>query len=820
MCFKRLWFVSLLLTTACGLNVGESPPPANDLHPTTMKYSCVGEIGKKAESYINAQMSDEEINSFVVCLQSAFRAFTQYMHGQSDPDSFTPQEIRKFIQENLLPHDSPQITDELLHQFMLVKQNLVGGDIDRIRRSDLQAATDILDQIRVEALRMRPYMRILNPRLVNLQDRASLGDDITKAEAAVRMTSQTFGKIMSVSQKPYSFKDFELFLSEFRKFARWEEHFPEAISAKAWTDLISSFKSVAVSKGDQFIQPSDWMPLFQYSAEWYLNYIKFDVVIRKQPVLLEGRGLQNLIGWADSVMALLNTAVERQSDRMISFDALDRFLNSLKGLKWLPKNVRVSSLSSALQAATHKMFGPQEEAAGVRSAPGITKLTIANLAVELAQWQEIQLYLQERFSGAENRREKIKSLEAKIPALNLPIGISTDVSDGRETWDRLIEAFKGAGPRESGRTTASLFKEGSDHVYLADLTDVGPYETFFNLSRMNIYRLVMSLIFKGYANAGPHGVIDAQLSQDQLQRFYQDFREIGIDLGMTDRRTETAGKRTFLEGKLFTYLSDGISPEHPNLTFAQAMEEAIFLYSGGQLSQDLYERKVGDEVVGGLLKDCGAGPKDIYDHPKIRRSCVRRFIVDELLYNVKTMPSYTKFLHSLDNDGRMLYADTLMRAAFNKKNLKDEPNGVDFVELSELATMSMVVHYSEAVMTRYNTDRPEDEILNENEVNNALSVFRDLALSTMTPPKLFQCWDDAKKSLAENGFKFVIRYGYMPETKSDFATVLWYASEAEPNWNLHVTRQDLTQVFATLIQKISEGPQRAQPDCGWNRWFK
>jgi|GEM_PF-4752151 len=818
MCFKRtLALMSLVLVTACGLNVGEKPPPAMDLHPSTTKYACVGEIAKKTELYINAQMSDQEINTFISCLQGAFFAFSQYMHGQQDFDSFTPDEIRKFIQDNLLPQDAGKITDELLRQFMLIKQNLVGGDLDRIKRSDLEAANQILEQIRVEAIRMRPYMRILNPKLVDHEDKTLLGENIAKAEQAARMTSQAFGKIMSTSQKPYSFKDLESFISEFRKFAKWQEHFPDANSAKAWTDLISSFKSIAVSKSDKYIEPRDWIPLFQYSAEWYLNYIKFDVVLKKQPVLLEGRGLQNLIGWSDSMLDLLKEAVRNQNDQMISFEAVDRFLYALKGMKWLPDHIRVSSLSSALRATTNRILGPHEEAANVRSAPGITKVTVANLAVELAQWQEIQLYLYERFAVSENRKQKIKKLEETIPALNAATEISTDVAHGREAWDRLIEVFKGAGAKDSDRATAAIFLEGSDRVHLSDVSGVGSYETFFNLSRMNIYRLVMSLVFKGYADAGPHGVVDAQLSQAQLQSFYQDFREIGIDLGMTDRRTETAGKRTFLEAKLFTYLADGISPDRSNLTFTQAMEEAMFLYSGGQLSQDLYERKEGDVTVGGLIKDCGKGPKDIYGHPKIRRSCVRRNIVDELLTNVTTMPSYTKFLQSLDNDGRMLYADTLMRAAFNKKNLKDEPNGVDYVELSELATMAMVVHYSEAVMTRYNTERPEDGILSETEVNNALSVFRDLALSTMTPPRLFRCWQDAKKALAENGFKFVIRYGYMPESDSDFWTVLWYASEANPNWDLHVTRQDLTQVFATLIQKISDGKQQEPPDC---RWFK
>lgn len=795
MCFKRgVLLLSLLLTTACGLNVGENAPPAMDLRPSMAKYACVGEIAKKTELYIHAQMNDEEINSFISCLQGAIYAFTQYMHGQKDWDSFTPIEIRNFIQDNLLPPDSPRISNELLHQFMLIKQNLVGGGIDRIQRSDLEAANKILEQIRIEVIRMRPFIPILNPRLVAREEKSHLGEKIAQAEAAAQVTSQVFGRIMSTSQKPYSFKDFESFLHEFRKFSRWEEHFPSGNTAQSWTNLISAFKAVTVSKGDQFIQPADWIPLFQYAAQWYLNYIKFNAVIRPQPVMFEGRGLQNVVGWTDNVMNLLSTAVANQSDQMISYDALDRLLYALKGLHWLPNRIGVRALSSALKAAGNRILGPQEEASNVRSSPGITKLTIANLAVEVAQWQEIQFYLQEKYSVVENRHEQIKNLEDNMPALK-PSAPASDTSHGREAWDRLIQSFEGEKP-------LALFAEGSDRVYL---TDVGEVKNgFFNMTKMNLLRSVTSLIFRGYATTGAHGVIDAQLSQDQLQAFYQDFRDLGIDLGMTDRRSQTAGKRTFLEGKLFTYLSDGVSAEHPNLTFAQTMEEAAFLYSGGQLSKDLYRE---------LSQDCELGPLDIYGHPKIRRSCVRKNLVKELLVTVKTMPSYTQFLKSLGPDGRMLYGDTLLRAAFNKKNLQMEPNGVDFVELSELATMAMVVHYSEAVMTRYNTELPHDDVLTEQEVSKGLSVFRDLALSTMAMPSWFPCWKEARQALAENGFKFVLRYGYMPVSKSDTVTVLWHASEANPDWGLRIDRQALTQVFATLIQRISDRPQATTPVC-------
>lgn len=804
---KACLLSTLMLTAACGLNVGEKAPPGREMTVPSSQFACVGEIAKKTELYIHAEMSEEEINSFVGCLQNSFRSFSLRMSGAKERESFTPEEIRDFIQK-LLPQDSLKITDELLYQFMLIKQNLVGGALNQITRSDLEAAIQILGQIRDEAVRMRPYIPILNPRLVAKEDRPSLGGKIADAEAAALETGQVFGKILSRSQKPYSFRDFEQFLSEFRKFSRWEEHFPNGHAPKEWVDLVAAFKAVAVSVGDKEISGSDWTPLFQYGVQWYLNYIKFEVGIRNQPTLMEGVGLQNLIGWGDSILELLTHAVIRQPNQMIPFNSTDHLIAALDGVGWLPKKIRASSLQTAMRASANRIFGPDEMNSCVRSSPGITKFVVSNLAHEFGEWQDIQLALQEKYSVIEGRRQRLKSLESKMPALKTAVAISDEPS-GRESWDRLLDSFQG---------TRALFKEDFEHVYLSETVDF--QNGFFNLSKMNVFRAVVSLMFKGYAPMSARGVLDAKLSQERLQAFYEDFREIGIDLGFIDRRVSNAGSRTFIEGKLFTYLSDGVNPDHPDLTFAQTMEEAAFLYSGGELSRDLYNV---------LLDDCGPGPNDIYGKPKLDRGCVEINLTNELMRTkvpesmpalriAETLPSYAKFLSGLDPVQRKTYRDTLLRSAFSKKNLIAEPNGKDFVEQSEFATMAVVIQYAEAVMTRYNTAIPENDFLDDQEVDKALDVFRDLARMTVPKPELGWLknvpWlrsaiqNIPQLLFAEDGFKFVLQYGRIPTSTGDYATI-WNHSQANAEglpWDLHVDRQALAEVFATLIQKISEQP--------------
>jgi hypothetical protein len=799
MCSKIALYAMLLALVACGLKIGEKAPPASDLTASSGQFACVGQIGKKAEQYVNNELSDSDINTFVVCLQNAFRNFNLHMKGERERDSFTSGEIRTFI-EKLLPPDSSKISDELLHQFMLIKQNLVGGPIDNITRADLEAAINILDQIRVEAVRMRPFIPILNPRLLKEEKKHDkdhiLGIRVAQAQAAAAITGRVFGEILSKSQKPYRFADLETFAFEFRKFLKWEEHFPGGHSAKEWVRLVAAFKDVAVAPGRDKITGDKWAPLFRNSVEWYLDYIKYDVAIKNQAELFDGVGLQNVIGLGNQMIQHLVDAVKTHPNERMPFESMDELLAALEGVNWLPKNMRASSLQQAMRVLVNRIFGSTDYTACERAKAntGITLFAVAGIEREFGLWKEIQLALQERY--ALERAEKRRHAESTMTALQGPTTV-LDESRGREAWDLFIKKFKGT----------ALFKEGHSRIFLASERYSNFENGFYNLSRMNVVRAMVDLLFLGYADRKTSSLMDATISQEGLQTFYEDVRGLGIDLGFMDPRTNFAGKRTFLEGKLFTYASDGIASDHPNLTFQQMAQELAFLYSGGDLGKSLYNR---------LRTICGDGPPDhIFGNPKLSRACVRFNLTGEMIKEIDSMPGLTAFLgqlyagESLKRGDPLKYAETLMRSAFNPRNLVKEPDGAEYVEMAEFSTMAVIAHYAEAVMTKYDIN-PQDEVLSEAEVNGALPVFGNLAFETTPTLK----WLSSKapnwlmdvlllNSYARNSFKFVLRYGEMP-TGEDYLHIFEHTIGNYSQWHLKVDRLGLTQVFATLIQKISE----------------
>ncbi|MGZ3722766.1 MAG: hypothetical protein ACXVA9_07550, partial [Bdellovibrionales bacterium] len=338
----RLFGLSLTLTIAgCGLKLGEKAPEQSPVSYSGKGYSCVSQIPQHIQKYMNDELSDTEINEFMHCLQNAFSSFAQYTRGR-EQSNYGADEIRNFLQKSFIRDRT--ISDELLHEFMVIKQALVGGDDEHIARTELFEAIEFLDDLRSEAIRLRPHIKILNPRLVAEQDPHDLGKRLAVANEALKQSIQVVASHLQKSKKVYPLANLESFLTEFREFVRWEEHFKSARPVTNWIALVKAFKSIAVSPTEpDVIHEGDWVPLLESMSNWYLAYLQYRVGVQDQPVLYGG-GLQNLIFLANQVSRLTRDAVNRQPSSIITFEQLDQLMIAMHNIGWIPEKIRTTSL--------------------------------------------------------------------------------------------------------------------------------------------------------------------------------------------------------------------------------------------------------------------------------------------------------------------------------------------------------------------------------------------------------------------------------------------------------------------------------------------
>src|SRR5690242_19664308 len=110
----------------------------------------------------------------------------------------------------------------------------------------------------------------------------------------------------------------------------------------------------------------------------------------------------------------------------------------------------------------------------------------------------------------------------------------------------------------------------------------------------NLLRSLVALVFRGYAEDGSHWFWNSGIKSEEMQKFYEDIRDLGMDLGVIDKRNCNSGSRAFIEGKLFTYASLGLDSSGM-MSSVEAMEYFASLFSGGSTGEDFYEQ---------LLKEC------------------------------------------------------------------------------------------------------------------------------------------------------------------------------------------------------------------------
>lgn len=804
-------FLSFVLASSglsCGIKVGEKPAPAFKPSYSGSGYRCVGLIPEFLGDYVADKVDEAQITEFVRCLQKSFTTFAQLTHGRNQ-NIYSPEEIRRFLQTYFLK--DRQLSPELTKEFMVIKQVLVGGSLDSITRPELRVAIDVLEDMRIELIRLKPHIRYLNPNLLMTQDTRDLGQNLSDANDALMQAIHTFSARLQKSKRRYPYANLIVFLREFRHFVGWEKHFENSRPVEDWVNLLKQVKGFAVSPIDpDAIRAGDWTSLLQTIARWYVIFLEYEVGVKDRSVL-EGVGLQNLFHLTQEIFTLVEDAVQAQPTKGIPFTQLTDLAVSLQRLKWLPGDIRESSLKSAIAATVNRIFGNDRLAPKDRRGEVLTLNTVTEARQEFYRWAYLQLNLDTRYNS---QMGDARTMDVHaVPNLQSRFFVSPEVREklgslSGADWDDFMKVKSLIRP---------LFPDGKSRVYLVRESELGAFgihEGFHNLSLMNIYHSLTSLLFRGYAEQVPARIgWDSGLRSEELQRFYEDFRGLAVDLHYADPRNINTGTRAFMEGNIFTYASDGFwsDPKEPRsrLSFVETMTLVAYLYSGGLLSDDFYY-----DLVNNSCRDQYGPDKDMFNRPEIALPCVREHLLDLILRYGGNMPHLQAYIRSLNADERAVYAQDLIQSARGPST----PKNWTQVEKNELSTLAVVLQYSESVLTRFDADG--DGRLNYREIVNAEPIFLGF-IKKFAKDKLGYELSDWE---SRGAFLYLVMYDDLPNAWS-FLSILNLSLDIsgsvsagplslkiDMNPEISLDRPKLAKIFKLIIAKMCEAkPATQQP---------
>ncbi len=761
----------LLLAAGCGLHWNEPSPQPNTISYSGKGFNCVGQIPQHLDLYLSDALSETQIDDFMGCLEKAFVTFGQLTRGR-DQNNYAPDEIRRFLESYFFKER--KISDRFLAEFMVVKQVILGGSLNQVSRQELVTFIAILEDIRKQAQFMKPHLKYLSSKFAGqLAASGETANDFSQrllaANAAFRKTIGVFTDRLQNSKHAYAFANMEAFVTEFRAFVGWEQHFKNAHATREWVDFLRLFKEIAVSREQpEVVRESEWAPMLQSMVRYYTSFIEFEVGVKNR-VIFQNAGFRNTLVMANEIFALLKDAVDLQPKQTLTFAQLHRIMASLKDLGWLPERLRVHSLAQFAQVLTTRIFGERE-------AGGLSRFVLANLESEFYRWAHVQMDIEERFPPP-------PSPQPAVPELRPNLGAYANKSVARRTsareisgsdWDEFMRV----------RTLMRPLYLDTPRVHLMTerfLRESNVRFGFYNYSMMNVMRSVITLLFRGYAHdRGGNSLWDGKINIAELQKFYQDIREIGIDLGYIDQRNLNAGSRAFIEGKLFTYSARGLISGDEQMSFVEMVEYLAFLYSGSEIGDDIYHE---------LSAHCKTGPVDLKGNVMVSRSCAELQMPDLIEHYTVNMPELNRFLHGASPEVRSGYARAVLGAAFTAASTPE------WVERSEITTVTVMIHYAEAIMTRFDTDN--DGVLTNDEINAAVPIFSGF-IKKIAKEKQNRSLEDSE---ARAAFLFILDEKRMPSSNWDYFKVYWN-SKREPT--LALNRYDLSQVFKAIIAKLSE----------------
>lgn len=781
MFFKGLVAIALIVgLTGCGLKIGEKPASEDPVGFSGNGLGCIGNIPQKLRSYVNDEMSVEQINVFVRCLQNSFTTFARYTRG-TDRSTYTPGELRSFFEGYFL--GKRKISDSLLFEFMVIKQFLVGGTVTGVTRAELVGAIRFLDDIRVEMIRIKPHLRMLNPDLAVKQDVNGFGPRLAEAYEAMRTTTLTLARRLASSGNSYRLSHYSVFTREIRKFLRWEEAFQDTHSAEEWTELLRACKVVVVGgdKPDE-IEPSEFQPLFQSLTRGYLTFLQFQIGVNGQ-VVTRGVGLQNLIYLGEQILLFVEESVHRHPSKTLGFAAIERLVATTSAMGWLPKGWRAESVQQAVRVLINRVFGDSSVVPSERHAQGLTLQALANIKAEFYRWSYVQTSLEQEFYFAPSANSvEVPNLQS-LQIVSLGVRRRLQGLRGSE-WDNFIKV------RELVRPLYST--TGDRRVWIAATTELSRYDVrsgFDNLSAMNLLRSAIGLVFRGYAEgSGSQFLWTASIKESELKKVFEELREIAIDVGLVDQRTFNTGNRMFIEGNLFTFGSDGVRTGTgfaSELSFSEALELFALTYSGGQMAKGIYV---------GLEKNCPrSGPADIRGTLNFARTCVEAHLGQVIVEEMYHLPNLQRFLMGKTAAERRAYAGVLLETAFSTLRSTRE-----WVENSELATLAVITQYSEMAVARFDSNM--DGILVNSELEPAIVHFTGY-IQKMAAEKLdIRNMSEAR---ARAVLAFILAHKYIPDADSwsDSGTVWKYEKFGAPN--LSLDRIAMAEVFRAIGQKLA-----------------
>lgn len=680
----------LILTTSCSYFFKDEPKKSNVYELSFSEksgVSCVKGNGELLRDYFDMARSDQEmafeLGKMKKCLKDAVKLFVDHTQG-AKKDHYSPQEIHDFL---TLAFDSYDYSIQFMEEAFLLKQSLLGGDLETVSKQDVRKLLLYIDMIYDGLAALAPDRRMLfsKEKTADLEGFEASGERL-------RRVISNFQKLPKKSSGQVDYNGLirlvKYFLSDDADTKHWNTTF----------EVVNTLQALLTVGQEGTVDIQKLPNVLNHLSYLYLGYMQFHKFISDEhvfkkdmstiftfpglvarfaehPNVFTNEKIEALIKTQDKVLTGVKNALLEAPSQKIPLRYIQDFIVTLErtgafedsGLK-----------ADTLRQMVPQLFGRWLTDNECRGDCDLQFMNVGNVNVLkgfISHWEERQKWINTNASNLNG---------SKAAFVNSHYRQRTRRSSVVDSFIRVLSKVS--------------------HVHWEKHVVIG--ETNVNYKDLvifnSIYTLAELFIRPFNGNGQKSSMVEYYLNPQQAQEFYQWLRPLALDLNLGDPRSRSSGKQALTEINLF----GSQSTDHEKLNFSEAVEYFEIAISTGLKSDNIMRNEF-------IACRNTSLPLDVFGYYRFEAECAREAFANKHEdVMLSSLPRLLSYLKTNPNADRELYLNYLEKAG-RQGLIVDEPFETDVFRM-----MGSISQYAESLFLRF--DRDKNDILTVEEFNIGL----------------------------------------------------------------------------------------------------
>jgi hypothetical protein len=669
----------------CGYFFG----PKGTVRPFEIKdehLSCLSELTPLLNEWVKSE-KPEKIESILDCASVAIQKFSVSTRGENE-DGWSKEELDQFLRKYIGKGDGNK--PSWLEDGLRYKQSILGGSADRLSRAEFLRLQTLISILKPALNKISPYLSILRFSKSNVS--------VTEAEAAINSLREIAGTVEGEFKKlgaqgalpdrpPIEINTLANSLNSTSLMQ---------LSVASYLPLVESLKRLVVGGHNGAIAAYEWPMLIHRVADIWIFALRINYKIANRDDFLTN-DLPAVEAAIDEGTNLLTQIVRIHGRDGIPIERLQDVISGLANSDLLPKGISAASLNEVLPVILSKILYGNSHQNSFAMNSVLSETQLRQFTSIIRDWLAGQRLLNQAMGDS-------RTIDMHSLVLGLE-NIQNSALDAEELKikPQLIQLLV------NGR---GLVFDNQSRLILVGGAQQPSYRRS-DIERLNLARSIVTMLIRGYAHNSVNADKALGLTEAETQEIYLDARQIGLELGWVDSRSNTAGARTFLEGNLFLSVSNG----DELFDLKEIVEWFHIVYSGGRLADRIHDE---------LNPLCGIdGTSDVFGKRKLKSVCFRENFKLRFKRYFANLPG---FVNWYSRGG-----DSLQNKVIWAVERAGRATGLDYapVDSSDLRSMAPIIQYDESLFLSRDAD--SNDVLDNGELWSAYSIVRPFIKKIVGP---------------------------------------------------------------------------------------